>query len=323
MKIKILCLTKNESILIEPFIKYYGNIFGYSNLIIVDNNSTDEKVLEIYKKYREKGITIEYEKSTNYKQHGKWLSYYSMKYKDTYDYLIIADTDEFLVYNNNGVFTSHNIKQVLIDELNKNKDIEVFQIKLRNYICNDINVDKVNDALTFDKSIGNTSKCIRKSKNKFSITNGNHHPEASESCMSLTNLEFLHYHRINMKEMYEKAFMHCVGFGYINQNDSILTQYTKLTSCKSGDGKHRMNQCIQYLKNKISLNKFITLHKRLPSLKELKEFREVKCEYNSYNLVNDNIKYDIKKYDELLYNFIFNPNTITLTCVRDYLEQLE
>ena len=59
MKIKIFTVTKDEYDLIQEFIDFYGYIFGYDNLIIIDNGSTNTSVLEYYNRVkREKNVNI-------------------------------------------------------------------------------------------------------------------------------------------------------------------------------------------------------------------------------------------------------------------------
>ena len=50
-------MVKDEVDIVEDWIKYHGNIFGYKNLYIIDNNSVDG-TYEILQKYIESGITI-------------------------------------------------------------------------------------------------------------------------------------------------------------------------------------------------------------------------------------------------------------------------
>ena len=95
-RIKIFCVTKNEYDLIEHFIVYYGYLFGYNNLIIIDNNSTHETVLSLYDKYIKLGITVVYE--PNYTGNGQadmFNKYMSLE-KSNCDFLFGLDTDEFL-----------------------------------------------------------------------------------------------------------------------------------------------------------------------------------------------------------------------------------
>jgi len=93
---KIFCMTKNEYDLIEDFILYYGYLFGYDNIIIIDNNSTDERVINIYNKYKNMGITIYFENSYENDGQGNAFTKYMNLYKSSCKYLIGLDTDEFI-----------------------------------------------------------------------------------------------------------------------------------------------------------------------------------------------------------------------------------
>lgn len=60
--VKVITLTRNDTI-IEDFILYYGAMFGFSNVVIVDNGSTLPTVLDVYKSYSSRGVVVKFEKS--------------------------------------------------------------------------------------------------------------------------------------------------------------------------------------------------------------------------------------------------------------------
>ena len=52
MIIKLFTMVKNESDIIEHWIKYHGKLFGYDNLYIIDNKSDDGtwEIIQDYEK---------------------------------------------------------------------------------------------------------------------------------------------------------------------------------------------------------------------------------------------------------------------------------
>lgn len=103
MKIKIFTVTKDEYDLIQEFIEFYGYIFGYDNLIIIDNESTNKLVLDYYDKIkREKQVNIVFEKGyENGKQGDHFTKYMNIeKKKNSCDFLLGLDTDNFLILPN-------------------------------------------------------------------------------------------------------------------------------------------------------------------------------------------------------------------------------
>jgi hypothetical protein len=110
MKFKIILKTKNEDDLIDIWIRYYSKMVGKENLVIFDNNSTSQKVLDAYKEH---GIEIIQIKSPN-----SIHSYYNNKnfYNDlfaNYDWFSILDTDEFLCLYENGLFSAEGVTELL------------------------------------------------------------------------------------------------------------------------------------------------------------------------------------------------------------------
>jgi hypothetical protein len=97
MQIKIFTVTKNEFDLINEFILYYGSIFGFENIIIIDNGSDDQRVLNTYEKYKTLfGITVYTELGYNKNDQGNHFTKIMSIYKDSCDFLIGLDTDEFM-----------------------------------------------------------------------------------------------------------------------------------------------------------------------------------------------------------------------------------
>lgn len=99
---KVALKTKDESDLLERWINHYGEIFGYENIIIFDNESTDSDVLKVYERYNNRlGCLLQYglEKGSHNSIH------YPENFPDIYEeiskkckYFAIFDTDEFLFF---------------------------------------------------------------------------------------------------------------------------------------------------------------------------------------------------------------------------------
>ena len=49
MKIKLFTMVKNEDDIVEHWIQYHGELFGYNNLYVVDNESNDGTYEKIQK----------------------------------------------------------------------------------------------------------------------------------------------------------------------------------------------------------------------------------------------------------------------------------
>lgn len=64
IKIKILMMQKNEDLLLPIWIKYHGSLFGYKNLYVFDNGSTNRSIQEYLLECEELGVNILYNFNT-------------------------------------------------------------------------------------------------------------------------------------------------------------------------------------------------------------------------------------------------------------------
>jgi hypothetical protein len=144
MKFKIILKTKNEDDLIDIWIRYYSKMVGKENLIIFDNNSTSQKVLDTYKKHDIETRQIESPNSIHSYDNNK--NFYDDLFTKC-DWFSILDTDEFLCVYKNGNFSAEHVidlletsnKQVLgsiwLDHMHMGDSKEYFKINQVPYIC--------------------------------------------------------------------------------------------------------------------------------------------------------------------------------------------
>jgi len=94
--LKIFLLTKNETKLVEDWIKYHGYLFGLENIHILDG-SVDEYILEVYAKYKPLGLNVHFS-SAGLNDLSRELTQLMHEHKGNDSFLIKLDTDEFLAY---------------------------------------------------------------------------------------------------------------------------------------------------------------------------------------------------------------------------------
>jgi predicted O-methyltransferase YrrM len=93
---KVVLLTKDESVLIEDFLTYYGELFGYANVVVVDNGSTDERVLAVYDHYTAtKGVTVVRE-LRDFKAAKEFMTEHMRALAPSCEWLLPLETDEFV-----------------------------------------------------------------------------------------------------------------------------------------------------------------------------------------------------------------------------------
>ena len=252
---KVFTVTKNEYDLIEDFINYYGKIFGYENVIIIDNGSTNPIVLGVYEKYLPKGITIHHTTGYEGNKQGEHFTNIMREYKNAAEFLIGLDTDCFF-----GVHGSSNPDtiQTYLRDLPKNKDIffmkkfymSVVDVNSPNY--QNYKLVRPTDCTTFDirDNYSGTSNphVFFRSANFISTENGNHNGvttnQASYFC---DDVFYVHYHDTGRGRLVERCRGIMIGYGYIWEGMTREEELNRMRSLWSGAGIHRQNQYIQYL----------------------------------------------------------------------------
>lgn len=93
---KVVLLTKDESFLIEDFITYYGELFGYENVIVVDNGSTCQSVLDVYEWYSStRGVQIKLDKR-DFSSANVFMSEHMREVAPSCEWILPLETDEFV-----------------------------------------------------------------------------------------------------------------------------------------------------------------------------------------------------------------------------------
>jgi hypothetical protein len=110
-------MNKNEKLLLEPWIIYYGNLFSFDNICIIDNGSNDTDVLKTLDKYSHMGTRViyYYNRPEDFPNKGTILKDIAQKYYSDSDFVFFLDVDEFLFLNTNNEFIYN--KQSIMDYL--------------------------------------------------------------------------------------------------------------------------------------------------------------------------------------------------------------
>ena len=232
-------MVKNEDDIIKDWIEYHGNIFGFNNLYIVDNCSTDN-TYEICKEYISKGIFLTRE--FDYKKKGLLTTEYSKNLKC--DFFIPLDIDEFICFydkKNNRINNNDIIKYL---ESIVNVDYGVYKMKyLIPFKTNNSNgLTKFTHAVIQDnKENGKTFINCKKVGSAFSFDHGNYVP--SNTYIS-SNLFLIHYHCRSHEQFFKKIISNVTGLGYPLDIGSL-----KALVEKNVCGVHHVYKMIEILEN--------------------------------------------------------------------------
>ena len=115
MKTCIIAIVRQENLYIKEWVDYHLNL-GFDNIIICDNNDTDERVSDVIKDNRV--IILDYINIENIQSPAYTECF--LKYKNNYNWLSFIDIDEFIMLDKKY---HNNIKEFLNDSIFKNVDI--------------------------------------------------------------------------------------------------------------------------------------------------------------------------------------------------------
>jgi hypothetical protein len=270
MKFKIILKTKNEDDLIDVWIRYYSKLVGKENIIIFDNNSTSQKVLDTYKNHDIKTIQIDLPNSIH--SYRKNEIFYDVLFADC-DWFSILDTDEFLCVYKDGVFSAEGVmdiletsdKQVLgsiwLDHMHVGDSKEYFKINQVPYICSPEHNKK------HGKAIYKTSYSGIRNINNYG------HNVCYKDTWVESRLFLLHVDRINP----EARIKNCLDMAISNTMQKHPEIYKELELIQNGN----INE--KFLNKKFEDNSVTGLHK----IREIQQYHLDKYSYIKKYYGND------------------------------------
>jgi hypothetical protein len=302
--LKIILKTKDEEFLLETWIKYYIKLVGAENIIIFDDYSTSEIVLDLYKKYPIEVRTIPNLCNIDgihcYKELHKEM-------KDACDYYTIIDTDEFLCfydYENDRIDNSK-----LLPFIKQNNDRLAFPTTWLYNLYKGQDYSSVLDVTDFDfnLNIGNTrlgkfiaSSCGGAGGNighNSTIKSPNSEKFDLKFCPELL---LLHINNANWESRIKTKINYARSLGEKFENIQELIE-----ACKAKDKKlFYHSEILGYLtdrENFINKKTSKNYEKNLPILRTniIKSFIEdLECETNLLNFLENKKEYIRKFFKE-------------------------
>lgn len=253
MQIKIFTMVKDENDIVTDWVFYHGSIFGFSNIYIIDNFSTDGTYEQLLKL---KALGIHITRKEDYSKKGDYMTMYYNKYCDPEDIAYPIDIDEFIVYYDKPNNTILVDKKTILRYLTNLPDAEIYKT---NYIQATPNQDAPNGYKRaaaecqwgfYDGNYGIKAKSFMKKKLYHGkIDHGNHIPINN---YFMTDLCLIHFHVRNLEQIRKKIYSNITGFGYNADNLQALKDLMKHNPLCSGN--HHIIKQIQILENTHSLS---------------------------------------------------------------------
>ena len=298
--IKVFVFTKNEYDMIEDFIKFYGELFGYENVVVIDNRSTNEKVLDVYKKYLPLGLVNLYTEGRNMQNHSAIMTEYMRTFKDHCDFVIPLDTDEFMFFISGGELTKERI-HAYFDSIPE--DVSIIRFKQFLASCPDpdsstyVNYKHerpAQDIVNFYDQ--NWDKIIIRAKKLISSSMGNHNAAVTDGNYIVSDeLGLLHFHETGIYRQYERARQGVKGYGFVDPDGhDIIEQIKRCHAFKNRVGGHHCSYYLSFLVRMYFINRWkqVKGDGTLPMSKDMEWIHENRDNGNLGIMIEEYLKGD-------------------------------
>lgn len=259
----VFVVTKNEYDLIEDFIRYHAYLFGYENVVVIDNGSTHPVVLDVYQRYAARGVRVVYTEGYTGQSQGEHFTRFMNEYKNKTEFLIGLDTDLFFTVNES---CDRDTIQQYLRGLPQNYD--TFQMnRFFMSVVDSCSDNYVNYALkaptnstTFVARNGYNGQPLvehqfYRAANFISTTAGNHDGITTTNKLLMCNeIVYVHFHDTGKRRHTERCLEILNGYKYIDSTKQTdFEQLVDLVNNHSSNGYHRKDQYIAFLRRKLGL----------------------------------------------------------------------
>ena len=270
--VKIFTVTKNETDLLEDFVQYHGSIFGFSNVVLIDNDSDCKVVLELYREFRRMGVVVEKHSSYRGQSQGEAFTKYMSKYRHQCKFMVGLDTDEFiqfpdLMHSCTSVANLKNRFRAYFSGLRS--DASKFNVVTYfNSVPDPSDItykdQKVlrpaRDIVHFSQAPAKPKKCFFRSETFLSTVNGCHKGKVSSGVEVTSKLCYVHFHSTGARRSVERARSIVAGYGYADVDSPLESQLRQLASISSPIGSHRVLEYALFLSRLLTLNLLVRLY---------------------------------------------------------------
>lgn len=243
--VKLFTIVKDEVDIVKDWIIYHGSMFGWQNIHIIDNYSTDG-TYEVIQEFKD---LINIYREPDYKKKGEYMTRLIQNHSYGNDKLAFPiDIDEFVVYldKDSGSREISVDKQLINNYIHNLPPCRIYKANYLNPILNNSNEsDRVVIDLDYSyySDMGAHAKSFVDTRYfNEPIDHGNH-----LVCHDyhLTKIALVHYHFRNMEQIKKKIYNNVLGLGY--DMNSLKDTLIQNPNCP---GNHHIKNLIEIQENR-------------------------------------------------------------------------
>jgi hypothetical protein len=227
--VKIFTMVKDEVDIVRDWVIYHGCLFGWNNIYVIDNFSTDGT----YEALLEFKHLIYITRREDYRKKGEYMTELMKTFCNNNEPICFPiDIDEFIVY------LKPNSKEISVDKKLINdyiKKLPVHQVYKANYVIVNPKTPDGHKRATTEIEYGKYADYKNAAKSfvdirhfKGSIDHGNH--IACDNYL-LTNIVLVHYHERNIEQMNKKSRNNVIGLGYPIDLNGLKNLHKNTPNC--------------------------------------------------------------------------------------------
>jgi hypothetical protein len=286
--IRVIVCTKNEFDLIESFLQYYGHLFGFENITVIDNGSDNKVVLDIYEKYKKLGTEVITD-DTSFNTVNIFMSKHIKEACKKCDWIVPLETDEFMfwvpsMHDQDSLIDRSNIYKIL-----QNVPNTVSILNYEHFLQSCVKTDDdhyvnyhYSDPVAQMKYFKHQDwkKCILRARRFVRSKMWSHEFTMNKGETVLcSSIGLLHYHNTGVFRLQSRTYELMKGYKYVHPDDSIIIKiayiHWLLKYHEGIFGGHRLKYFLRCLIRIFAISSFKQLFDRIPTLSEITQVCQI------------------------------------------------
>jgi hypothetical protein len=247
--VKIFTMVKDEVDVVKDWIIYHACLFGWNNIYVIDNYSTDG-TYEAITEFQSVGINVFRE--SDYSKKGEYMTNLIRTFCKDDSLAFPIDIDEFIVYYEKGSNEVIFDKQFILNYMSNMPPHSLYKANYLVPLLNNPNgserAQATCDYATYLDYGSHAKSFINAWRFKGTIDHGNHIPSND---YFMTNIALIHFHSRNIEQDKKKSINNLLGLGYSLNLQELKNLLRKSPNC---NGSHHVQKYIRIQENNFYLD---------------------------------------------------------------------